>query len=129
MKKLFFILLGLLVVISCKKEINQEEVVGNAAKQYYSYLLDGNYDAFVDGCYQKDSIRKEYRNQLVDNAKMFMGQQKSEHQGIISFEVLSAKVDTVSHTANVFLKLNYGDKTQEQIVLPMVEEDGLWYMR
>lgn len=103
--------------------------MGNTARQYYSYLLEGNYDAFVDGCYQKDSIRREYRNQLIDNAKMFVGQQNTERKGIKSFDLVSAKVDTASHTANVFLKLNYGDNSTEQVVLPMVEVDGLWYMR
>lgn len=130
MKKIVIFIFGLLVLISCgKKEVNQEELVSNAAKQYYTYLLQGNYDAFVEGCYHKDSLRAEYKNQLIDNAKMFVGQQKDEHQGIKDVEVLSAKLDTASHTANVFINLHYGDKTTEQIVLPMVEKDDVWYMR
>ena len=126
----YIVLLSLIIVASCgKKDVYSEEVVGNAAKQYYSYLLEGNYEAFVDGCYQKDTIRKEYRDQLVDNAKMFVGQQKMEHKGIKIYDVTSVKVDTVSHTANVFMKLSFGDNTTAQVVLPMVEKDELWYMR
>lgn len=129
MRKALFLILAAVSIVACKKDINQEEVVGNAAKQYYTYLLEGKYEAFVDGCYQKDSIREEYRNQLIDNAKMFVGQQKKEHEGIKSVDIVSAKIDTASHTANVFLNLHYGDKTSEQVVLPMIEKENLWYMR
>lgn len=129
MRKALLLALAAFLLVACKKEVNPEELVSNAAKQYYTYLLEGNYDAFVDGCYREGTIREVYRTQLVDNAKMFVGQQKDEHQGIKSFEVVSAKVDTASHSANVFLSLKYGDNTTEQVVLPMVEKENLWYMR
>lgn len=123
------LLLVAFCMMSCKKEVNQEELVGNAAKQYYTYLLEGKYDDFVAGCFQKDSIRDAYREQLVENAKMFVGQQKKEHNGIEVVELKSVELDTAKHAANVFLILSFGDKTTEQIVLPMVQKDNLWYMK
>lgn len=129
MRKALLFALAAVFMIACKKDVNYEELVSNAAKQYYTYLLEGNYDAFVDGCYREGTIREAYRSQLVDNAKMFVGQQKVEHQGIKTVEVVSAKVDTAAHSANVFLNLKYGDNTSEQIVLPMVEKENIWYMR
>ena len=116
------------VVASCGKA-KPEEIVAKAAEQYYSYLLEGKYEAFVDGCYQQDTIRAVYRQQLIENAKMFVGQQKTEHQGIKSVEVANVEVDTAAHTANVFLRLSYGDGGSEQVLLPMVEKDKLWMMR
>ncbi len=120
--------IALLLVTSCGKA-KPEEIAAKAAEQYYSYLLDGKYEAFVDGCFQQDTIRDVYRQQLIENAKMFVAQQKAEHNGIKSFEVAGAEVDTAAHTANVFLVLTYGDGGSEQILLPMVEKDELWMMR
>lgn len=114
---------------SCKKEVNQEEVMGQAAKQYYIYLINGKYDAWIDGFFHSQPLRKEYRSQLIDNAKMFMYQQKEEHKGIKSFDLKDTKLDTLKNVANVFLNLTYGDNSQEQIVVPMVKNKGVWYMR
>lgn len=119
----------LVLVAGCKKPVDQAEVVGQVAKTCYDYLLRGEYEAFVDCAWHEDSIRPFYRTQLVENAKMFMAQQKKEHNGISSAEVLEVKIDTAEHAANVFMRLHYGDKTSERVLLPMVEHEGTWYMR
>lgn len=131
MKKILYLAVLFVVagfVASCSKP-KPEEIVAKAAEQYYSYLLDGKYEAFVDGCYQQDTIRGVYRQQLIENAKMFVAQQKTQHKGIKSFEVSNAEVDTAAHTANVFLLLTFGDGGSEEVLLPMVEKDELWMMR
>ena len=106
-----------------------EELAARTAEQYYTYLLQGNYDAFVDGCYQKDTIRAAYRKQLVENAKMIVHRQEKARGGIKSFVVAAVEADAGAHTANVFLDLSFGDGTSAQVLLPMVEKDGLWLMR
>ena len=121
----FFVALGLV----CCSEKDPSEVAGKTAKQYYDYLLEGKYDAWVDGHYYSDSVSNEYREQLIVNAKMFMLQQKREHQGIREVRVANCKADTVQHTANVFMVFVYGDSTNEETLVPMVEHKGLWYMR
>ncbi|MGP1547570.1 MAG: hypothetical protein ACTTIF_01670 [Prevotella sp.] len=129
MRKLLLLFVAALFVVACKKEVNHEEVVMNAARQYYGYLLKGEYEAFVDGTYHKYPVHASYRSELIDNAKMFIAQQKAEHDGIADIEMVMAQVDTASNTANVFLTLKYGDKSHEQVVMPMIKKDGLWYMR
>lgn len=130
-KLLFFIILMIGVgVTSCKKEeIDPAVVAGNVAKQYYQYLLDGKYEEFVDGYYQPDSIPGVYREQLITNAKMFVGLQKEVHQGMVKVDVAKASVDTANHVANVFLNIAYGDSTTEEVVVPMVLVDGNWMMK
>lgn len=105
------------------------DVAGRAAKLYYDYLLGGNYDAFVDGFYQPDSIPGAYREQLVTNARMFMGQQRQERGGISEVRLVRANADTARHAARAFLLFCYGDSTREEVVVPMVECGGVWMMR
>ncbi len=129
MRKIITLFAICLLLAACKKEINHEEIVANAAQQYYSYLMNGDYEAFVDGTYRADTIRPAYRQQLLDNMKMFVAQQQEEHQGIKSFTVKRVELDSLITKADVFLILTYGDSCKEEVLLPMVQHEGLWYLR
>jgi len=114
---------------SCGPKHNPADVAAKAAKQYYDYLLEGKFEAFVDGQYRPDSIPGSYRDQLITNMKMFMGQQQREHRGIKETRIVNAEADTARHEANVFLVFCYGDSTIEEVLVPMVEHQGIWYLR
>jgi hypothetical protein len=119
-------------VLSCnsfKKGPDAADIAAHVAKNYYDALLAGKYDDFIRGTLLPDSIPPAYREQLEENAKMFLASQKETHKGIKSVKISDSKADTVSHSANVFLVFNYGDKTSEQVVVPMTEHNGTWYMR
>ena len=51
----------------CSPKVDPADVAAQVAKQYYDYLLEGKYEAFVDGKYRPDSIPGSYRDQLVMN--------------------------------------------------------------
>ena len=105
------------------------EIVGRTAKLYYDNLLHGHYEEFVDGHYRPDSIPDSYRRQLIDNMRMFIGQQNDEHHGIGEVRIVRATADTVRHEGNAFLMLCFRDSTKEEIVVPMVQVGGLWMMK
>ena len=113
----------------CGKDADTEKMVAATAKSYYDCLLVGRYDDYVAGIDGADSIPGSYREQLRDNVKMFLAQQRQSHKGIISFAVSDAEVDADGHTANAFLIVNYADSVSEQIVVPLVEREGVWKMR
>lgn len=130
MKKIFFFLLSVMSLFSCKEKTPDPGFyAGIAAKGYYDMLLEGRYDEFVEGQNMPHRIPEGYRQQLVLNAKMFVEQQKNEHRGMKAFQILDAKADTVHHLADVYLSVTYGDSTKEQIVVPMVEVEKKWKMR
>jgi hypothetical protein len=110
-------------------EPDAAQLAANAAKTYYEQLLKGDYGSFVDGRYQPTELPENYRQQLIANAKMFVGQEEKEHKGIKSVSVADGRADTAKHVANAFLTFSYGDGTKEQVVVPMVEVKKVWYMR
>ena len=118
-----------LLIVNCSTRPDPADVAAQAAKQYYDYLLEGKYEAFIDGQYRPDSIPGSYREQLIMNAKMFMGQQQREHRGIKETRIVNAEADTARHEANVFMVFCYGDSTTEEVLVPMVENKGIWYLR
>ncbi|MGM9704614.1 MAG: hypothetical protein ACI3YB_01315 [Prevotella sp.] len=132
MRNFIFILISaVLTLCACGGSHGPDagEVAGRTAKIYYDYLIEGKYDAYVDGFYRPDSIPASYRAQLVDNAKMFVAHQQELRGGIAGVSIVRATADTARHVGRAFLMLNYGDSTREEIVVPMVEHKGVWMMR
>ena len=84
---------------------------------------------FVNGRVGSDSLPQSYREQLTTACKQFMAQQRVAHGGIASFQVSNVRVDSTQNLVQVFLVLQYGDATQEEIVVPMVMYDGEWKMK
>ena len=130
MKKIIVFGCILLSLFGCKHIFNDPaKPVGKAALHYYQQLLNGDYAAFVDATDRPDSLPSTYRSQLILNAKMFIEQQQNEHDGLKSVAVAHATIDEAQHTGNAFLTFRYGDGSSEQVVVPMVEHDGAWYLR
>lgn len=111
------------------KDAKPEEIAGRAAKVYYDYLLEGKYEAYVDGFCQPDSIPQGYREQLIANAKMFVAQQRDTKNGLVEVKYQRAKLGSDSHSAQAFLLFCYGDSTKEEVIVPMSEVGGIWMMR
>jgi hypothetical protein len=108
----------------------REELASLAAKGYYDHLIRGEYEQFLEG---KDILAisddASYRSQLLENYRRFMAAQQSSHRGIREVRIVRAKTDSLQAYTNVFLTLCFGDSTNEEIVVPMVEKEGRWRMR
>ena len=121
-------LIGCAIIFGCS--VTPEEQASLAAKGYYEHLMNGEYEKFLQGKAGLDkSTERVYWSQLMDNCHQFIRQQESAHRGIHEVRVVNAKTDTLHKYTNVFMMLCFGDSTNEEIVVPMVERDGRWYMR
>ena len=133
MKKTIVSLLALLLCAGCSEKLSPEEQAMNAAKEAaqacYADLLAGRYEQFLQGRAGMDSIPEGYREQLVASYKQFLSQQRDAHGGITSFQVNNARIDSTQQLIQVFLILHFADSTQEEIVVPMVEQNGQWKIK
>ena len=126
MKKL--VILALLVT-ACGSP-SKEELASLAAKGYYDHLIHGEYEQFYEGMDQREfTSQADYRSQMLDNLRQFMARQEQEHRGILEVRVSNAVTDTTQQLTNVFLVLCFGDSTNEEVVVPMVERQGAWRMK
>jgi hypothetical protein len=121
-------LIGIMGLMGCGKA-TPEELASLAAEGYYRHLAAGECEQFLEGRAGVDSLPDGYREQLVAGCRQFVAQQQRDHRGIRSVAASNALMDTVSRQMNVFLILEYGDSTQEEIVVPMVEHNGRWRMK
>ena len=128
MKHLLFIVLVFLALCACSSP-TPEEMASLAAKGYYEHLLKGEYDKFLEGKAGSDRLPEAYRRQLLAGYKQFLSQQNSLHNGINEIRVINARRDTMLNYTNVFLMLCFGDSTNEQVSVPMIEHYGRWRMK
>ena len=118
----------MLLLAACSSP-SPEELASLAAKGYYDHLLAGEYALFLEGKNGADSLPDDYREQLLTAYKQFMATQQKNHHGIREVRISNAKTDTLQNYTNVFLVLCFGDSTNEEIVVPMVEQRGKWRMK
>ena len=128
MKRQLLTALICLAGIGCSNP-TPEELASLAAKSYYEHLVRGEYDHFLEGKVSADSIPDDYREQLLTACKQFMALQDMEHHGIREIRISNAKTDTIQKYTNVFLVLCFGDSTNEEVVVPMIEQNGRWRMK
>ena len=121
-------LMSLMGLMGCE-EASREDKAKEAAQEYYQALLNGDYQAFLDGRAHMDSIPDSFREQLLTAFKQFMHQQQEAHQGVVSFVPTRVEDDSLLQVMQVFMMVNYGDSTREEIVVPMVEHQGKWMMK
>ena len=112
-----------------KKNVDQGKLAAKAAKHYYEQLLKGDYEAFLNNENRTNNLPDNYRKQLLLNLKQFVAQQDSVHHGIDSITLGASHFSAKDNTASVFRLFYYGDKTTEQVVVPMVKERGKWILR
>ena len=136
MKHLPIIVIMCIATIACSKQAKQEDYALQAAKAYYDQLVQGDFNSFVDGTWQRDSLPQDYKAQLSLNIQQYLENIQKEHKGINHVEALRAKCDTLKLandssivTAQAFLALCFNDSTREEIVVPMVLNANIWYLR
>ena len=128
MKYLSVFFLVLLLCLACANP-SPEEMASIAAKGYYTHLVNGEYEAFLEGKEGAESLPDDYREQLLTSYRQYMAQQNRDHHGIHDIRISNATTDTALQYTNVFLVLCFGDSVNEEIVVPMVERNGSWRMK
>ncbi len=120
----------LIVLLSACGGASREELASLAAKGYYDHLVKGEVELFLEGRVCADSLPESYRRQLIDAYRQFIAQQEQKHLGIQDVLIVRAQTDSLTDYTNVFLMLCFGDSTNEEVVVPMIEQgEGRWRMK
>ena len=132
MKKAAYILTSLLLLFSCAEERNvladfSSQGSREAAEHFYGLLAEGQAQAYVDNMQETASMDSSKYCQYVDLMEQFLQEEKELRGGILGAKAeRDTMVDTVSM---VYLNVQFGDSTREEIVLPVVYTRGRWWIR
>ena len=130
MRRLLYVASFLIALSSCSGS-TPEQAAAEAAKSYYDLLREGYYEGFLEGKAGVDSLPVPYCEQLLKVGQQYMADLVRKHKGISEVRISDnvGRTDTSLHLTHAFLLLCYGDSTQEEITVPMVEVGGVWKMK
>lgn len=115
---------------ACSKDSPEQQAV-RAAVSYYERLAAGAPADFFAGKAGADTLPADYRQQLLEACRRYSADMEHKHGGLRAVAASSnaSRRDTSLGVVYAFLLLSFGDSTQEEITVPMVEYDGRWMMK
>ena len=114
------------VLWACADGYYTHQVAREAAEEYYTMLIRGDYEGFVRGYADAEGMPEDFRSQLADATAQFMA--KDDMRSLCSVEATGDSLYQDS-TAYVMLQLHFSDSTSEQIGLSLVLQEDGWKMK
>jgi len=133
MSRAAIVVMGLtaLTLVAACHEVSPEQQAAEAAQGYYQRLLDGYPDGFLEGKATYAEMPEDYRKQLLEAGKQYLEDMQQRHDGLraVAISPNVGRMDSTLQLTYAFLLLSYGDSTQEEVAVPMVQVKGSWKMR
>ena len=126
MKKSVVCCLLPVVCLACSRGLMTHEAAREAAVQYYTMLMEGDYEGYVDGMAFISERPESFRSQMIDVVKMTATE--SFLKDLQAVTVLSDSLGEDS-TAYVRLELNFGDSIGEEIEQALILTEEGWKMQ
>ena len=126
MKKAIVYCLLSVCLFACKKGLMTHEAAREAAEEFYSMLIEGDYKGFVEGYADAENMPEDFRRQLTDATAQFMA--KDDMRSLCRVEATSDSLSEDS-TAYVMLQLHFNDSTSEQVGLSLILTEDGWKMK
>ena len=126
MKKAIVYCLLSVCLFACKKGLMTHEAAREAAEEFYSMLIEGDYKGFVEGYADAENMPEDFRSQLTDATAQFMA--KDDMRSLCRVEATSDSLSEDS-TAYVMLQLHFNDSTSEQVGLSLILTETGWKMK
>ena len=100
-----------------------------ALKCYKALYIENRAETFLRGHAFSGSLSDDHRQQLLQLYNQHVMKVNRQHGGVTRIEFSRAERDTALNVMQVFLKMNFADATDEEVVVPMVLADDKWYMK
>ena len=130
MKKLFtlFAVAVAMFMASCA---GAPATPSDAAVEYYQYVANGDYEAFADAIHFDTTDPEEIAEGKAMITSFYKEKAEPEIKskgGIKSIEALNETISEDGNTANVELKIVYGDGSEKTEDAKMVKVEGKWLL-
>ena len=130
MKK-FFSLLAVAVAMFMVSCSSAPAAPSDAAVEYYQCVADGDYEAIADAIHYATTDPEEIaegKAMIISLYKEKAAPQMEEKGGVKSVEATGETISEDGNTANVQLKIVYGDGSEKTEDVKMVKVDDKWLL-
>lgn len=131
MKKLFYLsLMTMFILVGCNSSSSSSP--DKAFIEYSTYLINGQYEKFVDGFNFDESVApekvKEQKDMLASIMKEKVAKEFEKKGGLKKIEVLSTELTEDGNSATLQIKSIFGNEEEEEDEYKMIKVDGKWMM-
>lgn len=132
MKKTAMGMIALFILMACSGGTDLSEAgsagARRAAEYFYSLLAEGNGQAYVDNMQEAAEMDSSKYGQFVDLMEQYLYEEKQLRGGILGAKATRETMQDDS-IAWVFMDVQFGDSTSEEIFVPLVYTRGRWWLR
>ncbi len=131
MKKFAYVFVSIMLAFSCSKGKDLTDFSSSgaqgAAEYFYGLLAKGQAQLYVDNMHGAAAMDTSKYSQYVDLMEQFLHEERELRGGILC---ANAGSDVISDSvATVFMDVQFGDSTREEIILPLVYASGRWWIK
>ena len=108
---------------------NKPKLATEVAQQSYEALYEGKCEDYLKARANYDTMPESYRKALLTTYRQHVAEVKRNHNGVTKVEAIRTVNDTVMGVMQVYMNLTYGDKTQEEIMVPLVKVNDEWKLK
>lgn len=130
MKK-FFSLLAVAVAMFMVSCAGAPATPSDAAVEYYQYVANGDYEAFANAIHYDTTDPEEIaegKAMIISLYKEKATPQMEQKGGVKSVEATSETISEDGNTANVQLKVVYGDGSEKNEDIKLVKIEDKWML-
>lgn len=131
MKKVFyfsFMMVAMFALAAC----SSTDTPSGAMTKYATYLIQGNYEKFVEGFAFDQDLTPEKKNEqkefMVSMLKEKASKTLEESGGLKKFEILSEEISEDGLTATLKTKQTFGNGEEKEGVQKMIKKGNDWLM-
>lgn len=121
--------IGLMASCASTQEQQPDEPSVEEVERIYGLYLNGRYEEYVDEMLSCDSMPTAYRQQMVYLHKQHACRQSENNRKAIRVTVERIETTTTRRQANVFLRVEYSDQSQDVVLLSMVRDGERWRLK
>lgn len=125
-----FILCGALISCGDRKsqayESAKEGLTDTMVVRMYKLAVEGHYEQYINAMASCKNATANYRKQIELSLKQHQAEIIKSKQGVAKVEFVRATFHDNNQMANAFLNVTYKDNTVEEVLFPLVKENGEW---
>lgn len=138
MKNLFsclFLLLGIYIITACSNENNNLTDKDDTAFQdtiavyYYNLQANGRFDEYVESMQSCQGTTPDYKQRIIKMLQQHQKEILKVKKGVSHVQAVRTEMHNHNKMANVFLNVTYNDSSREEIIFPLVFDNGQWLIQ
>lgn len=125
----------LLFFTNCGSKSNSSEENENAtpsdtiAIYYYNLRANGNFDEYIASMHSCLNTTDDYKQRMRRMLQHHYKEIQEEKKGTNRVQVIKTTMHDNNKMANVYLNVVYNDSSHEEIIFPLIYENGKWFIQ